>query len=145
MKSFIARMLGAGSRLSELEKLVLGCVRERLPESIAILWDRQIAAINKVQRLPEGVEVDFYRMKGGRPSFDDELSFPNKKAELLVAKVRVELSGMARLTAKVWCVNGFLFSIEYGGSVSYFEEAASMDPKPAFQLSCDLATDLAST
>jgi hypothetical protein len=144
MKNFIAKLLGAGSRLSELEKLVLGCVRERLSEPIAGTWDKQVAAINKVQRLPEGVEVNFYRMKGGRPSFEEELSFPNKTEELLVAKVRVELPNMGKLSAKVWCVKGFLFSIEYEGSVSYFDEAAGMDPQPTFKLSCELTADLAS-
>ena len=100
-------------------------------------------AINKVQRLPEGVEVNFYRMKNGRPSFGEELAFPNKTTELLLAKVRLELPNMGKLTAKVWCVKGFVFSIEYEGSVSYFEEAAGMDPRPEFKLSCELAADLA--
>jgi hypothetical protein len=146
LKNFIAKLLGAGTHLSELEKLVLGCVRERLAEPIATLWDKQVEAINKVQRLPEGVEVNFYRMRGGRPSFDEELSFPNKATELFIAKVRVELTDLGQLTAKVWCVKGFLFSIAYeGSSVSYFEEAAGMDARPAFRLSCELTADLALT
>jgi hypothetical protein len=144
MKNLLAKLLGRGSHLSELDGLVLGCVRERLDSSIAELWDRQVQAINKVQRLPEGVEVNFYRMKGGRPSFDETLSFPNKTTELLIAEVRAELPDMGELTAKVWCVKGFLFSIEYEGSVSYFEEAAGMDPAPTFNLSCELTADLAS-
>jgi len=144
MKSFFARLLGAGSRLSDIEKMVLDCVRDHLDARIAKLWDSQVQAINKVQRLPEGVEVNFYRMKSGRPSFDEELAFPNKTTELLVAKVRLELPNMqAKLTAKVWCVKGFVFSIEYDGSVSYFEEAAGMDPRPEFKLTCELTADLA--
>jgi len=145
MRNYIAMLLGAGSRLSELEKLVLGCVREGLTEPIVTLWDKQVEAINKVQRLPDGVEVDFYRMKGSRPSFDEKLSFPNKTTELLIANVRLELANMGKLTAKVWCVRGFLFSIEYEGSVKYFDEAAGVDPKPAFKLSCELTAELAST
>lgn len=144
MKNFLSKLFGRGAHVSELERLVLSCVRERLPSSLAELWDRQVQAINKVQRLPEGVEVNFYRMKGGRPSFDEELSFPNKTTELLIAKVRVELPDMGKLTAKVWCVKGFLFCIEYEGSVSYFEEAAGMDPEPMFKVSCELAAELAS-
>src|SRR5215212_6862478 len=101
MKAFIARLIGAGSRLSAIEKVVLGCVRDHLDARIAKLWDSQVQAINKVQRLPEGVEVNFYRMKNGRPSFDETLAFPNKTTELLIAKVRVELAGMGNLTAKV--------------------------------------------
>lgn len=146
MKSFFARLLGAGSRLSDIEKMVLDCVRDHLDARIAKLWDSQVQAINKVQRLPEGVEVNFYRMKGGRPSFPEELSFPNKAKELLLAKVRIEVPGLqGKLDAKVWCVEGFLFSIEYAGSVSYFEEAAGMEPRPAFNLSCELTADLALT
>ena len=142
MKSFIAKLLGAGSRLSALEKMVLDCVKGRLDVRMGELWDKQVQAINKVQRLPEGIEVNFYRMKSGRPSFDEVLAFPNKTTELLVAKVQVELSGMGKLTAKVWCVKGFVFSIEYEGSVSYFEEAAGMDPQPEFRFTCELTADL---
>ena len=144
MKTLLAKLLGKGSHLSQLEGAVLRCVREHLHGSVAGLWDRQVQAINKVQRLPGGVEVNFYRMKGGRPSFDEELSFRNKTTELLIEKVRAELPDIGELTAKVWCVKGFLFSIEYEGSVSYFEEAAGMTPAPTFKLSCELTADLAS-
>ncbi len=144
MKSLISKLLGGGSQLSAVEKAVLDCVIGQLEASIVSLWDDQVQAINKIQRLPEGVEVNFYRMKGGRPCFPQELSFPNKAKELLLAKVRVELPGwQGKLDAKVWCVEGFLFSIEYAGSVSYLEEDSGMDPRPAFNLSCELTADLA--
>ena len=82
-------------------------------------------------------------MKNGRPSHDEALLFPNRTTELRVAKVRLELANK-ELIAKVWCVKGFVFSIEYeGGGVSYFEEAAGMDPVPQFNLSCEMMADLA--
>lgn len=143
MKSFISRLFGVGARLSAVEKLVLDCVRARLDAQLVTLWDRQLQAINKVQRLPEGVEVNFYRMKNGHPDFDASLVFPNKTTELLLAQVQLELPGLGKLTAKVWCVKGFVFSIEYQGSVSYFEEAAGMVPQPEFHLDCELTADLA--
>lgn len=146
MKNLISKLLGTGSQLSAVEKAVLDCVRGQLDAGVMKLWDGQVQAINKVQRLPEGVEVNFYRMKNGRPSFPEELSFPNKAKELLLAKVRIEVPDLkGKLNAKVWCVEGFLFSIEYVGSVSYFEEAAGMDPRPEFQVSCALTADLALT
>ncbi len=53
------------------------------PTSAAIAaWDSQVLAINKVQRLPERVETNFYRMHKGRPCFPPELAFPNKTGEL---------------------------------------------------------------
>ena len=143
MKSFFIKLFGTGARLSELENLVLDSVRSQLDANLASLWNRQVQAINKIQRLPEGVEVNFYRMKQGRPSFDDELAFPNKTEELLLARVRVRLPNVQeRLTASVWCVKGFLFSINYDGSVRYFEEAAGMDPQPELQFSCEMVADL---
>lgn len=141
--SWFAKLFGAASKPSALETIVLESVRSCLDSCIAELWDQQVRAINKVQRLPEGVEVNFYRMKNGRPSFDEGLAFPNKAVELLVAKVKLELPNMGKLTANVWCVKGFVFSIEYEGSVSYFEEAAGMDPRPEFRMSCELMADLA--
>jgi hypothetical protein len=142
IQSLLGKLFGSSSRLSNLEKLILDCVRARLDAGAANLWDKQVQAVNKVQRLPEGVEVDFYRMKGGRPSFDPELAFANKTEELLVAKVRIGVSNSpVKLAASVWCVKGFLFSIEYEGSVKYFEEAAGMDPRPELVINCELTTD----
>jgi hypothetical protein len=143
LRSFIGKLLGANPRLSDLETLILQSVREKLSGDIAMLWDRQVQAINKVQRLPEGVEVNFYRIKCGRPSFDAELAFPNKIEELLVARVQLKLPDTAsKLIASVWCVKGFLFSIEYEGSVSYFEEAVGMDPKPELTVESEIVADL---
>ena len=144
MKRFIAMLLGAGSRLSALERAVLDAVRGRIDERLVALWDAQVRAINKIQRLRRGVEVDFYRMKGGRPTFPKELCFPNKKKELLLAKVRIETVGLqGSLNANVWCVQGFLFSIDYAGSVGDFEAAAGTDPRPEFHVSCEVTADLA--
>ena len=146
MKTLVAKLLGAGSRLSDLEKLVLEAVRSRLDPQHAINWDRQVQAINKVQRLPEGCEVNFYRVAKGRPTFDDVLAFPNKATELHLADVKVSWGNVSsELVAHVWCVRGFLFSIEYAGSVAYFEEATGMDPSPELDIACELKADLSQT
>jgi hypothetical protein len=142
IKSFITKVFGADRRLSALEKMILDYVKEHLDINLRELWDQQVGAINKVQRLPEGIEVNFYRMKNGHPSFDENLAFPNKAIELLIAVVEVELSDMGKLTAKIWCVKGFLFLIKYNGNVIYFEEAAGMDPQPEFWFTCRLTADL---
>jgi hypothetical protein len=85
-------------------------------------------------------------MKKGHASFEGQLAFANNSEELLVAKVRIGLPNVTeRLRANVWCVKGFLFSIEYEGSVKYFEEAAAMDPVPKVQVSCELTADLGQT
>lgn len=146
LTSFIANLFGASRRVSDLERLILDSVRAKLDTSSALIWDKQVLAINKFQRLPDGVEVNFYRMKSGRPASAPELAFPNKTEELQVAKVEVALTNIhQKLIANVWCVKGFLFSIEYEGSVNYFEEAAGLEDVAELKLSCTLMADLAST
>lgn len=143
LKSIFRFFKGASNRLSDLEKRILDCVRAHLEEKIAVLWDKQIQAINKVQRLPDGVEVNFYRMKSGRPTFMAELAFPNKTEELRLAKVRIKISNTSQiLVAHVWCVNGFLFMIEYQGSAKYAEEAAGLEESSTLDISCALLEDL---
>ena len=144
LKSFIGLVFGASKHLSDFEKLILNSVRMRLDAKTAELWDRQILAINKIQRLPAGSEINFYRMRSGKPSFDAELSFANKTEELQVAKVSVELANVTqKFTAIVWSVNGFLFSIEYKGNLDLFAEAADEDTRSELRIECELKSNLA--
>jgi hypothetical protein len=85
-------------------------------------------------------------MRAGRPSFDAELAFPNKTEELQLAKLEIKLANVRqKLVGRVWCVKGFLFSIEYEGSVNYFEEAAGLDTPSELRFDCELTADLAAS
>ncbi|WP_157462083.1 hypothetical protein [Chitinimonas koreensis] len=146
MTELLGKLLGRSRGLSGLELRVLDAVRALLPAPQACQWDEQVRTINKVQRLPDGVEVDFYRMKQGRPSFDEALAFPNREGELLLAIVSIVLDQApwpSELAARVWCTRGFLFSIEYDGSSKYVDEALDMDPPPPLRIDCRLVGDLA--
>ena len=144
MRALLSSLFGNRASLSPLEKLILDAIRARLDVDVSVLWDRQVASINKVQRLPDGVEVNFYRMHGGKAHLDPAIVFPNQAEELLVAKVALSISSQ-RLDAKVWAVNGYLFSIEYAGGSKYFEEALGMDPPPKFEVHCEIRADLSRT
>lgn len=146
MKSFLARFFGASSQLSVLEKAILESVKNELDDqSLVDLWDRQVKSINKIQRLPEGVEVDFYRMIDGKPGFDPKMAFPVQAEELKIARLEVKLPDTDLvLIANVWCVKGILFSIEYKGAASYFEEVAALGSSGNLKISCQLLVDLSS-
>ena len=114
MISILDKLFSAKSRFSDLENLILNSIRDQLTEEIREIWDHQISSINKIQRLPKNVEVNFYRMKNGKPSFNEQDSFPNKTRELLLAKVVITIpNSTVKVVSNIWCVNGFLFSIEY--------------------------------
>lgn len=142
LKTIIKKLFGA-NKLSNLELLVLESVRVKLQPDLQYKWDEQIKAINKIQRLPEGVEVDFYRLKNGRPSFDKGLAFENKQEELKLASVKFESPDKTiKLFASVWCVNGFLFSIEYERDAKRLEKLLNMEPSINLVIETQLLTDL---
>lgn len=145
IRNAFARLIGVKSRLSRLEELILESVKEKLSEEVGNRWEAQIKEINKIQRLPGGVETDFYRMKNGRPTFEPRISFANKTEELLIASVTIRSKENGELTAKVWCVKGFLFSIEFSGGAEYFEEMLSEELKEIFTISCEVLADLSAT
>ncbi|TDP81648.1 hypothetical protein EV672_10779 [Aquabacterium commune] len=142
MKNLIAKLFGSGSEPSELERVILTAVRKCLSPGAVPVWDKQLQAVNKIQRLPDGVEVNFYRMEKGKATFDPAISFPNKTEELLLAKVRLRVDGAGQqLEASVWVVGGFVFSIEYGAGSKYFEEILGADPPVEMEVTCQLLCD----
>ncbi len=142
---FFGAIFGTSKRLSHLEKMILDSVCSTLPVDIRGQWKEQVQSINKVQRLPGGVEVNFYRMKNRRAVTPVGLAFTNKKEELHLATVRITLANVEEpLEAKVWCVKGILFMIVYEGSVDYFEEAANTDVPESMTFKCTLLANLQS-
>lgn len=142
MKTFVAKFFGSGAEVSELERVILNAVRGCLSPDMAAIWDKQLQSVNKIQRLPDGVEVNFYRMQKGKASFDLGIAFPNKTEELLLATVTLKVQGAdQQLVASVWMVRGFMFSIEYGSGSKYFEEVLGADPKPKLDVTCQLQGD----
>lgn len=129
--------------LSMLEKSILDRVHDHLSMEIRLLWKKQIEAINKIQRVADGVEVDFYRIKNGQPTFDENLTFPNKSNELLVAEITISYPTLGTKTkACVWSVRGFLFSIEYEKSPKILESAFLNKNEDAIMVNCKLMADL---
>jgi hypothetical protein len=116
----------SSNKLTELERRILLAVRASLPECVHPIWDSQVLGINKIQRLPGGVEVDFYRMRGGRPVFENCMELTGKNDEHLLAEAIINAlsSPREKLIARIWCVKGVLFSIEYDGSCDYYEALA---------------------
>ncbi|MDP5190418.1 hypothetical protein [Rheinheimera baltica] len=142
LNKVLSFLVGDRPILSDLKKLVLNSIKNSLTSIVIPIWYQQVQTINKVQRLPRSIEVNFYRMKNGKPQFDESLAFPNKTEELHVATVTVQSFDGKTLIANVWSVKGFLFSIEYNTSSDYFDELLGMEPKPKVTFHCKLVAQL---
>jgi hypothetical protein len=113
MRGLLDILFGRGSRLYPFEISAVEEVIKRLPEESGSQLRKQVGAINKVQRLTKGKEVNLYRIRLGKPSFDDGLKFTGTNDEALLATVSLtDPSGSkARLKAELWLVGGWLFSL----------------------------------
>ncbi len=130
-----------GARLTRIERGIIDAVGSQLNSSARRVWEKQVQAIYKIQRLPGGVEVDFYMrdVKGHLPTVLPRFSHVD---EFVIAKVTIDIpAARAHLKASVWCVSGRLFSIEYEGSVRYLDEVLGADPTSELHLSAQLTNE----
>ena len=81
------------TRFSPLEQQLFSAVRDILPASAVSIFDAQVAAINRVQRMPpDWSEIDFYRMERGTVNWSDIPLFPVLD-EFQLAKVGFRVAG----------------------------------------------------
>lgn len=108
MLSTLRRLLDRKRSLQPIDHAVLASVRQKLEGDVRQKWDQQVGAINFVQRMPDGCEIEFCQLDGGQ----HDRRFANVTAELLVAEVSFMVDRQ-KLHCDVWCVSGELFSLEY--------------------------------
>jgi len=120
------------SNLYSFEKAVLEAVLSHMDDETRLKLKRQIEVVNNVQRLSDGKEVNLYRTRFGRVTFDDRLRIANAPPELLLARVDLGLPNKKpKLTAKVWMAEGRLFSLEFNIAPSQFFAGISLrDTRP---------------
>lgn len=125
-------LLGRGSKFYPFERGILENVKSELDTEAGFLFQRQIDAVNKVQRLTDGKEVNLYQIVDGRPVFDESLCFPNMPGEVLLATVKLTSDQKrSELKSDVWLVEGRLFSLEFSQSPKHFFAGVSFkDARP---------------
>lgn len=113
MPSIIDLLLGRESRLYPFEVSAIEAVINRLDRRSGARLRQQIEAINKVQRLTGGKEVNLYRMSHGKAIFDDGLRFSGVEEEKLLASVSLvpSVGNKTPLKIELWLANGRLFSL----------------------------------
>jgi len=110
------------------ERRILEQVKSKLHSEASQLFQRQIDAVNKIQRLADGKEVNLYHIVKGVPEFDLANRFPElSENESLLARVRIANScGSATLNCEVWLVDGRLFSLEFNRAPKGFFVGGSL-------------------
>ncbi len=107
-------------RFTPLEKRLLSEVRSVLPEDAKPIFDAQVSAITKCQRILKWNEISYYRMRGGKVSWDSVPLFPCTD-EMELVQVRFK-SGSKRFKATLISIAGhiFEFHLQPGGRAVAF-------------------------
>jgi hypothetical protein len=108
------------NKLLPYERSILAAVSASLPEDMRALFDAQLSSINKVQRLLDWNEVEFYSKRWFKVRWPEEALFQDK-AEFVLAQ-GVLNAGALTADVTVWAVGGHLFSIESPVSLKPFQE-----------------------
>ena len=98
------------ARLLPFEQTILRTVEAVLPPEQRAKYSEQVAHINKVQRLLEWNEIEFYCKRWFKIQWPPDLLFGNR-SEFELGSGTLTASG-ASARVKVWSVGGHVFSIE---------------------------------
>ena len=128
MAGLLDFLLGSRANFYPFEKRIIEEVEARLNSEGCSRLQQQVEAINKIQRLADGKEVNLYQMRNGKPAFDEKLRFPDGRTEALLASARlVHPENGTKLEVKIWLVKGKLFSLEFNKSPKQFFVDSSLD------------------
>lgn len=128
MAGLLNFLMGVRPEFYPFEARIIEEVKSRMDNDGAARLQRQVEVINKIQRLTNGKEVNLYRMRHGKPSFDDTLRFANAADEALLASVNLTgADKRAKLKADIWLAKGRLFSLVFSKPPKLF--FAGMDLK----------------
>jgi hypothetical protein len=113
--------------LNAIETRIIDAVAAALPKDAASVLRSQVSLVNKVQRIDQDREVDFYHMEKGKPTFPDTALFPNRADEFEIARVHltdIETGHQSEVTVSL--VKGHLFCIEFSHTPRDLREAGDL-------------------
>jgi hypothetical protein len=102
-------VLSFSRKFLPFEKVVLSAVYDALPSNLRQTFAVQVGCINKVQRILEWNEIEFYSMRWFKLDWPEEALFAERK-EVCIATV--DLQEPAAQTISVHAVGGHVFSLE---------------------------------
>lgn len=127
---------GGTSSFNTFERMVLDGIRVMLLPELQGRFEARIRAINLVQRLDGGREVNCFSLVKGRATLDLETRIDDSNGEKVFATFSVEGPLGTRNSGKVWLVDGNLFSLEFE------EPTEHARPETIRAVRCELCSQL---
>ena len=105
-----ARTAPPSPKLLPYELAILKAVGSSLPAALSELLLKQVAVVNKVQRLLEWNEIELYCMRWFKVRWPQDVLFP-RQDEHSLGRVTCAF-GAVEVPIEVWAVGGHVFSLE---------------------------------
>ena len=131
--NLLERLFCGSRNFYPFELKILAAVQDRLNEESRELLQKQINAINRVQRIAKGVEVNCYQMHHGKSVCNKDICFPILQEEARLATVTLaHPKKNDTLKAVIWIVRGCLFSIVFNKPPGVFYGCNIRNINPSF-------------
>jgi len=115
---------GGTSGFNDFERFILSDIDRAMPSALQLRFRRRTEAVNLVQRLDGGREVNCFVMRHGRPVLEPETRIDAAIGEKSLAKFVVEGPPGTANTGQAWLVDGNLFSIEFDQPTEHADPTA---------------------
>ena len=110
------------SRFYPLERVLVDKVIDSAPECYQGNLRSQIDCINSICRLADFKEVNLYRLRKGKPTFEQSISLPFSGTEHVICSILFTFPDLkGSIKVKAWLVEGFLFSLTFDKSPKDFK------------------------
>lgn len=125
IRALVTRLFRRGTPgFTDFESKVLAALADALtPAEMERLRER-VKRINLVQRLDGGREVNAFAMQGGKPVLSEDTRLDLSTGERPLAQITIEGAPGTANMARVWLVDGNLFSIEFDDPTEHADVAA---------------------
>lgn len=121
----LQRLFKAGTGgFNDFERVVLNRVVAALPRALQGRLQQRIEAVNLVQRLDGGREVNCFVMQQGKPVLQVGTRIDATAGEKALAKFVVDGPSGTANTGQVWLVDGNLFSLEFDRPTEHADPSA---------------------
>ena len=104
------KLTGLSHQFQRFEVVCLEAIYEAMPKASGELFAAQVRGVNKIQRLLDWKEIEFYSMRWFKVHWPQSALFSNHN-EIKLASVHLEAGG-ADYSITVWAVAGHVFTLE---------------------------------
>jgi hypothetical protein len=114
------------SPYTKFETALLNEFKSHLSPDELVIFEHQIAEINNVQRAPQHLYINLYKLTPFSVSRARSSKFESDKEEWVLRRCKITVQDVYSVVANFWIVNGNFFSITFSQPVKKYSNISNI-------------------